>query len=43
MLEQSEGLRFQYHEILRKQLSPNHEIYSDFVQKVVAKNPKPHE
>ena len=40
MLEQSEGLRCQYQEILRKQLSPSDEIYSDFVKKLVAKNPK---
>lgn len=40
LLEQSEGLRWQYREILRRKLNTDDDLYSDFLKKIVEKNKK---
>ena len=38
LLEESEGLRWQYKMILRRQLSIGNDVYSNFVDKIISKN-----
>ena len=38
LLEESEGLRWQYKMILRRQLSIENDVYSNFVKNVISKN-----